>query len=140
MRSMKVVSTKSDDGYEVTNDTGELVFKCDEPARVGGSGKYPRPTDYFFGALGSCLNITARSLAKRKGIKINKLVVTVTGNVETHGIVDPRIKDQISDIQIKFEMESDLPRTEEERFFQECVTACPVHATVEDQTKVTWSY
>lgn len=140
MRSMKVVSTKSNNGYEVTNDTGKLIFKCDESEKVGGSGKYPRPTDYFFGALGSCLNITARSLAKRKGIKISKLVITVTGNVETHGIVDSRIKNRISNIQIKFEMVSDLPRTEQERFFQECVTACPVHATIENQTKVTWNY
>ena len=45
MRSMKVVSTKSDDGYEVTNDTGELVFKCDEPARVGESVNKPLQTD-----------------------------------------------------------------------------------------------
>lgn len=140
MHAAKVVSTKSDNGYEVTNDTGSLVFKCDEPQKVGGSGRYPQPTDYLLGALGSCLNITARSLARRKGITIKELKITVTGSVETHGIVDPTVKNGVSDINITFEMESDLPRTKEERFFQECVTACPVHATIENQTKVTWNY
>lgn len=60
MRLMEVVSIKSDDGYEVINDTGEFVFKCDEPEKLGGNGKYPRSTDYLLGALGSCLNITVR--------------------------------------------------------------------------------
>lgn len=140
MRPIKVISMKSNDEYEVTNEAGNLIFKCDESVKVGGSGKYPRPTDYFLGALGSCLNITARSIAKRKGIIIRKLIITINGNVETHGIVDPQIENRISDIRIRFEMESDLPKVKEERFFQECVTACPVHAAIEDSTKVTWSY
>ncbi|KRM51995.1 OsmC family protein [Ligilactobacillus araffinosus] len=140
MRSMKVVSTKNDDGYEVTNDTGEFVFKCDEPEKLGGSNKYPRPIDYLLGALGSCLNITARSLAKRKGIKISTLTITIIGNIESRKIDNQRVKKQITSIQIKFEMKSDLPRIREEHFFQECVTTCPVHALIENQTKITWSY
>ena len=61
-----------------------MLFKSDEPIKVGGSGKYPQPTELMLGALVSCLNITIRSVAKRRGYTIKKLEVTIETDVETH--------------------------------------------------------
>lgn len=140
MRHMKMISKKSNDGYEVENSNKKFTFKCDEPVSAGGSGEYPRPTDYLLAALGSCLNITARSLAKRKGITIYDLTITIEADVETHGILDSKIQNGMFNINIKFDLDSDLAISKKERFLQECLTACPVHQTLENATNITWSY
>ncbi|MGX5377521.1 OsmC family protein [Ligilactobacillus sp. LYQ135] len=140
MRKMKMISTKSNDGYEVTNDTGEMIFKCDESKAAGGSGQYPRPTDYLLGALGSCLNITIRSMAKREGFEVKQLKIIITGDVELAGIFNSNIRNGFYNLKLKIEMDSNIPSEKKEEFLQKCMTACPVHETIENATDIKWDY
>lgn len=140
MRHMKLISKKTDEYYEVTNQSNDMIFKSDEPTKVGGSGKYPRPTELMLGALGSCLNITIRSVAKKRGYTIKSLEIEIESDVETHGIIDEKIKDGFYNTGIKIKMDSDIPTDEKEHFLQFCITACPVHAAIENATNINWEY
>ncbi|MGJ3238147.1 MAG: OsmC family protein [Anaerolineae bacterium] len=55
------------DGLQTTIYSGEHVYYADEPIADGGTDTAPTPTQMVMGALGSCVAITMRLYAQRKG-------------------------------------------------------------------------
>lgn len=54
-------------GYRVQLQARQHTFFADEPAAVGGSDTGPTPYEHLLAALGSCIAITLRMYADRKG-------------------------------------------------------------------------
>lgn len=135
-----MISSKTNQKFEVKNDSGKMIFDSSEPKSAGGNGKYPRPTELLLGALGSCLNVTICSIAEREGYKIDSLKVIISTDVETKGVINEQIKDGFYNMKIKFDMKSNIPVSKQEQFLQKCLTACPVHSVVENPTNIEWDY
>lgn len=55
------------EGYRTDIHVRNHVVHADEPLDAGGSDTAPTPTELLLGALGSCIAITARLYAARKG-------------------------------------------------------------------------
>lgn len=55
------------DGFRTTISAGDHTFHADEPVQDGGTDTGPSPMQMLLGALGSCMSITARMYAERKG-------------------------------------------------------------------------
>lgn len=55
------------EGFHTTIRSRDHLFHADEPASDGGSDKGPRPSEMLLGALGSCVAITLKMYAGRKG-------------------------------------------------------------------------
>ncbi len=55
----------------------------DEPVEVGGGDNAPTPIEYFLTAIGSCVAITLRMYAERKGWDLGKITVDISQNTET---------------------------------------------------------
>ena len=54
-------------GYRVEVRAGGHAFAADEPVAVGGTDAGPTPYEYLLGALSSCMAMTLRMYADRKG-------------------------------------------------------------------------
>lgn len=54
-------------GYTTTIRSRDHVFHADEPAGDGGADRGPKPSEMMLGALGSCVAITLKMYAGRKG-------------------------------------------------------------------------
>lgn len=54
-------------GYQTTIKTRHHVYHADEPTQDGGTDTAVTPTEMVMGALGSCIAITIRLYAERKG-------------------------------------------------------------------------
>jgi len=55
------------DGYRTTITSGSHITHADEPLSAGGTDLAPSPTEMLMGALGSCIAMTMKMYAERKG-------------------------------------------------------------------------
>ena len=95
----------------------ELV--SDEPVASGGGDEGPAPHELLLAALGSCTSMTIRMYAERKGWKVDRVEVSVSGGREDEGF---RIRRRIR-------LEGELSDEERERLL-EIANKCPVHKTL----------
>ena len=65
MAKAKVVLPK--EGLKTDIYSGNHLYHSDEPLEDGGTDSAPTPTQMLMGALGSCIAITMRLYAQRKG-------------------------------------------------------------------------
>jgi putative redox protein len=73
------------DGFEIV---------VDEPAAHGGSGTGPQPTDLLLASVGSCLALSVAFVARRRGVELPDLDVSVVGTYR--GLEFERIAASIS--------------------------------------------
>ncbi|GAA4678837.1 OsmC family protein [Pseudonocardia yuanmonensis] len=71
---------------EVDVHIGKHVVKIDEPEALGGTSLAPNPVEFSLAALGSCQAITYRFWSEKLGIRIDRLHVEVTGDLDVHGV------------------------------------------------------
>lgn len=55
------------DGYKTTIKSRDHIYHSDEPLDAGGSDSAATPTEMVMGALGSCIAMTVKMYATRKG-------------------------------------------------------------------------
>lgn len=63
----KATVTLPKDGLQTTIVSGSHTYYADEPIADGGTDRGPSPTQMVMGALGSCIAMTMRLYADRKG-------------------------------------------------------------------------
>lgn len=56
-----------EEGYRTTIVSGHHITHADEPIEAGGTDLAPSPTEMLMGALGSCIAMTMKMYAERKG-------------------------------------------------------------------------
>jgi uncharacterized OsmC-like protein len=60
-------------------------FTVDEPEALGGSNAAANPVEYALAALGSCQAITYRVWAAQMGVKLDKVEITIDGDIDLRG-------------------------------------------------------
>jgi putative redox protein len=77
---MTTVHVRSVPGARFTHEAAARDHRLlvDEPADHGGDDRGPTPGDLLCAALGSCMAITVRMYAERKGWKVDAVTVRVT--------------------------------------------------------------
>lgn len=67
----------SEKAYEVVNEARDLKWLSDEPVDLGGTNKGPKPTELLLSSLASCMLITMRMYAERKGWEMGRTSVSL---------------------------------------------------------------
>ena len=80
---MGSVIVRSAASFRCEVDAGNHHFITDEPVSAGGSDEGPTPYDLLAAALGSCTSMTLNFYARREGIALTGVEVSVT-NDRTH--------------------------------------------------------
>ncbi len=101
----------------------------DEPIDIGGDDNAPTPVEYLLTAIGSCVSITLRMYAERKGWDLGKITVNVSQKEE---LTSNGIKKYLAE-EISFEKEiTDKQRTK----LLEIAGKCPVAKIVKGETDI----
>ncbi len=61
------------------------ILTIDEPEELGGTDSGPNPVELILAALGSCQEITYRAYATALGIPLEKVSVTLDGDIDLRG-------------------------------------------------------
>lgn len=65
---------------------GNHQLLIDEPKEMGGTDSGPNPLETFLATLGACQEITYAAYASVMGLKLDKLEVTVKGDIDLRGL------------------------------------------------------
>jgi putative redox protein len=115
------------------------TFVTDEPVGMGGEGAGPDPYTLLLAALGSCISMTLKLYARRKGWPLERVRVRLRQQrVHSKDCAECESASDgfIHRIERSVELEGDL--TEEQRArLQEIAHRCPVHRTLVSEIAVT---
>src|ERR671916_1725555 len=75
MNEVVTVTSLANLRNEVRYDGGQKTFTTDEPASLGGDGAGPDPYTLLLAALGSCISMTVKLYARRKGWPVERVTV-----------------------------------------------------------------
>ena len=74
------VTARSGDSFRVDISSGGHEFIADEPTTAGGTDAGPTPYDFLAAALGACTSMTMHYLAKRDGIPLEGVEISITSD------------------------------------------------------------
>ena len=116
---------------EVSYGDGRTLV-TDEPAEVGGEGAGPDPYSLLLAALGSCVSMTVKLYARRKGWPVERIEVRLRMR-RTHAddCAECLTKGDayVHRIERSVAIEGDLNEAQRARL-QEIAHKCPVHRTL----------
>lgn len=78
----RTVHTRWTGGMRAVTEVGEFEIVVDEPEAHGGTDSGPQPTDLLLASVGSCLALSMAWVARRRGVELLGLEVTVTGTYD----------------------------------------------------------
>ena len=74
---MAITHVTLTDGLQTTIKTRNHVYHADEPVQDGGTDTAVSPMEMVLGALGSCIAVTVKMYAQRKGWPLERIEVAV---------------------------------------------------------------
>ncbi len=123
---------------EVRYGGGGRTFTTDEPAGLGGDGAGPDPYTLLLAALGSCISMTIRLYARRKGWPVGRVTVRLSmRRVHAKDCAECETAGEafVHRIERKVEIEGDLAAEQHARL-QEIAQKCPVHRALTSEIVV----
>ena len=125
-------------------DLGRAIHEAQAHAGVGGEGTAACSGDLLLGALAACAQLTCQMVAEAMGLEVNKIAVTVEGDLDLQGTlgINREVPVGFSDIRVSFAIDApsatdeqlDALRRKTERYcvvLQTLTTPPPIHATFE---------
>jgi len=123
------------DGYRTTIQSGNHVYHSDEPEEAGGTDTAVNPTAMTMGALGSCIAMTMKMYAQRKGWPLQSVEIELDyerfrGSNYAAYEGDERY---IHEIRKAITLHGNLTEDQRERIL-EIGARCPVHRLIDTPT------
>lgn len=115
------------EGYRVDIESGGHALVADEPATLGGGGAGPDPFALLYASLASCVAITIRMYASRKGWPL--------AGGEVRVFPTRRAASPVDSIEIRLTLEGDLSDEQRARI-TDIAGRCPVHRTLEREVPI----
>ncbi len=124
-----------EEGYRARATVRNHTFYADEPTEAGGMDSAPTPMEMMLGALGSCMAITVKLYADRKGWPLQGVEIAL--DVERFNARDYPAYD--GPAQFVHELRDQIvfqgPLNDEQRArLLEIAGKCPVHRVLENPT------
>ena len=114
---------------EVTVKVGSgHEFTVDEPQAFGGGDVAANPAEYALAALGSCQAITYQVWAAQLGIKLDKVEISIDGDIDLRGFlgIDDRIRASFNAVRIRVNLSGPEPPARYEELAATVDAHCPI--------------
>ncbi|MGC8743273.1 MAG: OsmC family protein [Verrucomicrobiia bacterium] len=110
----------------------------DEPPALGGEDKGANPVEYLLTALIGCLNIVAHLVAKEMGIKIERLEIDASGELNTDKLLGVKTVERpgFRNINVNIKARTDADEVTLEKWLVTVKERCPVSDNIANSTPV----
>ncbi|MEO8034473.1 MAG: OsmC family protein [Acidobacteriota bacterium] len=134
---MGAVVVKSTGSFRNEIHAGEHTLVTDEPVSAGGTGVGPTPYDLLSAALGSCTSMTLHFIAKRDGIPLTGVEVTITNDrLYAKDCADClTTQGYIHRFDVRIKLEGDLTAEQREKLAS-VAKRCPVYKTLTNEIRI----
>lgn len=114
------------------------VFEKDEPPVLLGKDRGANPVEYVFAALDGCLTTSLIYHAAAKGIKIDEVETSLSGDIDLHGFLglDDNVRNGYEKIKVTFKIKSDAPEEKLQELVELAQKRSPVFDIVSHPTPV----
>ncbi len=124
-------------GFHTQVQARTHTLQVDEPVAIGGTDKGPTPYDYLLTAMGSCMVMTLRLYADRKGWPLESATVQLRSGRSHEKDCEDCMKQKVGIGVIDRRIELSGPLTDEQKTrLLEIADRCPVKQTLERGIKV----
>jgi len=88
-----------------------FILRADEPAVLLGEDSAANPVEYLLHALAACLTTSMVYHAAARGIHIQEVESSLSGDIDLHGFLDldPNVRNGYQGIQVNFKVKADVP-------------------------------
>ena len=83
--TLEAKASREDAPISCSVDIGRAVYEAQAHAGVGGAGTAACSGDLLLGALAACAQVTCQMVAEAMGLEVEKIEVTVTGEMDLAG-------------------------------------------------------
>ena len=108
-----------------------LPYKADgdHPAVLCGADNAPTPVEWVLHAIASCLIAGIGNIAAARGIRLSKVVATLSGDIDLRGILglSDKVRNGFERLRISFDIEGDAPREKLEQVVMQAKTRSAVY-------------
>src|SRR5574344_59107 len=105
------VDAKSETPTRVSANARQFSIVVDEPPTLGGEDLGANPVEYLLASYAGCLNVMAHLVAREQGLKLNKLSIHVSGNLNPDKLFGKPSEDRagFKHIEVQIVPETDAP-------------------------------
>jgi uncharacterized OsmC-like protein len=132
------VTAESKNPTKVEVNVRGYSFEIDEPEEHGGTGSAPNPVEYELGALTGCFNVVAHLVAEEKGVEIDSLEITASGELNPAKFQGEDTDDRagFKSVEMDVEVESEAEDEVVREICEEAESRCPVSDNISHDTPV----
>lgn len=121
-------------------DVNARQFKIvvDEPAPLGGGDEGPNPVEYILAGYAGCLNVVGHIVAKELGIKLNKFVVEISGDINPARFLGLSFDERagFQGIHVKLQIDSNADEVTLVKWLKIVEDRCPVNDNLTNPTPI----
>ncbi|MBM2826875.1 MAG: OsmC-like protein [Dehalococcoidia bacterium] len=132
------------DSMSCSIDIGRAIYQAQAHAGVGGAGTGACSGDLLLGALAACTQITVQMVAEAMGLSLDKIDVTVEGDLDLKGTlgVDPSAPVGFQNIRSAVHLEGQATEKELSTLKELAERYCVVLATLRNppEVEVKWEH
>lgn len=126
MSTYQITTKMRKPAWQVVNQAQTGQFVCDT------ENSAPGPVDYFTGAVNACILISARMVAKTRGIELPtcSLATTAVTSDLGHGL------SKITGLEVNWHLQTNLTADEQAKFVAHVLHVSTVYQTIKDALPV----
>ncbi|NQY30120.1 MAG: OsmC family protein [Flavobacteriaceae bacterium] len=113
-------------------------FTIGEPEELLGKNAYPTPQEYLLGGLAGCMMVGFVAGASSKGIKLESVSLTITGDLNLRGFlnVDETAPVGFEEIQFNYDVKGDGTQEDYDAIINNVQQFSPNYRTITDNVKL----
>jgi len=124
-------------------DANARQFKLviDEPPALGGEDQGANPVEFLLASYAGCMNVVAHLTARELGIKIEKLTIAISGNINPARLFGHSDEDRagFKQIDVDFTPVTDASPELTAKWINEIKKRCPVNDNLASPTPLTFN-
>jgi len=119
-------------------NTRQFNILIDEPPALGGDDLGANPVEYLLASYAGCINVVAHLTAKELGIKVEKLTIGISGNINPDRLFGKSDEERagFKQIEVSFSPVTDATPELTDKWIQAIKSRCPINDNLVSPTPV----